>query len=258
MRHQINMSFKDRWMTVGLVVGMLGIWECLSRTGQVSALFFPAPSEIVQTLIRQLRQQELTPHLLATLTRVGIGFAVGGGLGLFMGLLMGWSARLRRILDPLFAAIHPIPKTAIFPLIMLIFGIGETPKLVLVAIVTFFPMLINTTAGVSQIPPIYFEVAKNYQAGLFNVFRRVIIPGSLPFILTGTRLALNTALVLTIVVEMIMAQRGLGAVIWFSWETLRTDELYASLFMIALVGNGVNLLLSLAGKWLLPWQVDVK
>jgi NitT/TauT family transport system permease protein len=138
---------------------------------------------------------------------------------------------------------------------MIVFGIGETSKVVVVAVASFFPMLINTMAGVRQIHPIHFEVAKNYGASLRKIFTRIVVPGSLPLILTGMRLALNIALLLTIAVELVAAQKGLGSMIWFAWETMRTEELYVSLIVTAILGISFNFLLQTITKYLIPWRV---
>jgi len=246
----------ERWLPAVILVGALTVWEWQVRIGGLSALFFPAPSTIALTLVRLLTSGELATHLSATLSRLFLGFALGGLPGLILGLAMGWSRRLRAIIDPLIAAAHPVPKIAVLPLIMIIFGIGESSKIVVVAVAVFFPMLINTMAGVRQISPIYFEVAENYGAGLFKVFTRVVVPGGLPLVLTGARLALNTALVLTIAVELVAAREGLGEMIWFAWQTLRTEELYASLIVIAALGISLNFLLQRLTARLVPWQVE--
>ncbi len=244
------------WLPALVLVLALTTWEWRVRTGGLSPLFFPAPSAIVLTLVRLLTSGELAVNVGATLSRVGRGFALGGVSGLILGLAMGWSRRLRLVIDPFIAAAHPLPKIAILPLIMIIFGIGESSKVIVVAVGTFFPMLINTMAGVRQISPIYFEVAENYGASLFKVFTRVIVPGSLPLVLTGTRLALNIALLLTIAVELVAAQEGLGEMIWFAWETLRTEELYATLTLIAVLGISFNLLLQRLTTRLVAWHVE--
>ena len=136
--------------------------------------------------------------------------------GLSIGILMGWSSSARQIMDPLIAALHPVPKISIFPLIMIIFGIGALSKILVIAIAAFFPMVINTMAGVRNISPIYFEVAINYGASPSQVFRQVILPGSSPMILAGIRLALNLSLSITTSVELVMGRNGLGAMIWNS------------------------------------------
>jgi ABC-type nitrate/sulfonate/bicarbonate transport system permease component len=244
------------WLPAVIVVVALMVWEWQVRSGGLSALFFPAPSTIGQTLIRLLTNGELAVNVGATLSRLFLGFALGGLPALILGMAMGWSRRLRAVVDPFIAAAHPVPKIAILPLIMILFGIGESSKVVVVAVAVFFPMLINTMAGVRQISPIYFEVAENYGASLFKVFTRVVVPGSLPLVLTGTRLALNVALLITIAVELVAAQEGLGEMIWFAWETLRTEELYASLLVTAALGIGFNFLLQRLAARLVPWQVE--
>lgn len=187
-----------------------------------------------------------------------MGFFLGGISGLMLGLAMGWSRSLRMVIDPLIAAAHPVPKIAILPLIMILFGIGESSKIVVIAVATFFPMLINTVAGVRQINPIHFEVAENYGASLNKIFTRVIMPGSLPLVLTGARLALNMALLVAIAVELVSAQEGLGAMIWLAWQTFRTEELYVSLFVTAALGMILNFLLQRMTLYLVPWQTEQK
>ena len=244
------------WLPTLVVVVVLTTWEWRVRTGGLSPLFFPAPSAIALTVVRLLTSGELAVNMGATLSRVGLGFALGGVPGLILGLAMGWSRRLRAVIDPFIAAAHPVPKIAVLPLIMIIFGIGESSKIIVVAVGVFFPMLINTMAGVREISPIYFEVAENYGAGLFKVLTRVIVPGSLPLVLTGVRLALNVALLLTIAVELVAAQEGLGEMIWFAWQTLRIEELYATLIVIAALGISFNLVVQRLGARLVPWHVE--
>ncbi|MBD3305029.1 ABC transporter permease subunit [candidate division KSB3 bacterium] len=246
----------ERLGPVLLVISVLLVWEGLVRQGSVSPLFFPAPTTIAKTLATWGISGELKLHLAVTVARLGIGGILGGSIGLVLGLLIGWSRRICLLIDPLIAAVHPIPKIAILPLVMILFGIGETSKIVLIAVGVFFPMVINTAAGVRQIDPLYFDVAHNYGITGVKVFWRVVIPGSLPMILTGMRLAVNIALLLTIAVELVTAQQGLGAIIWLAWETLRTEELYASLVVIALLGISMNIGLHLLRTYLVPWQAE--
>lgn len=244
------------WLPPLIVGCILIVWEWSVRSGRLSALFFPAPSVVVMTLVRLFRSGDLATHTRATLLRVVFGLVLGGVPGLLVGLAMGWWRPLREALDPLVAAVHPLPKIAVLPLIMIIFGIGESSKIVAVAVGTFFPMLINTMAGVRQISPIHFEVAKNYGASRFKVLTRVVIPGSLPLVLVGARLALNIALLFTIAVELVSAREGLGEMIWLAWQTLRTEELYASLAVIGALGISFNLLLQFFAKRLVPWRAE--
>jgi NitT/TauT family transport system permease protein len=239
-----------------MVVIWLLLWEILARAGVISQLFFPPPSYIVRTLYDLLISGKLLLHLVATLKRLGLGVLVGGVMGLILGLVMGWSSRIRTVLDPIIAAIHPIPKLAIFPLIMIIFGIGEISKVIAIAIACFFPMLINSMAGVRQLSPVFFEVSRNYGASRWKTFTRIVMPGSLPMVLTGARLAINMAMVISISVELLAAKEGLGVIIWFSWQTMRIEDLYASLIVIAALGIGLNLLLQHLTRIMVPWYSD--
>ena len=254
VRSHSRWSLPEPMPALLIFILLLAVWEWLVYIQVLSALFFPAPTTIVRSILQLIKTGALSSHLGATLSRQFLGFALGGASGLAIGLAAGWSPPLRKLVDPFIAAAHPVPKIAILPLVMIIFGLGETSKVVLIAIAAFFPMVINTMAGVRQIPPLYGEVAKNYGASPMKTFQRIILPGSLPLILVGTRLALNMALLLTIAVELVMAQKGLGALIWLAWETMRIEELYASLVVIAVLGIGFNLMLQRIERHLVPWN----
>ena len=247
---------RERLIAPILAVAALALWETLARASLISTLFFPAPSVIVATFFRLLRDGTIPAHLLNTLRRLVTGFAAGAFPALVLGLAMGCSRRRRAAVDPLLAAVHPIPKIAILPLIMIIFGMGEISKVILVAAGAFFPILINTVAGVRQISPIHFEVAQNYGASRFRLFTRVLLPGSLPMVLAGVRLGLNVALLLTITSEIILAAPGLGHIIWLAWETFRTEEIYAALIVIASLGIAFSVGLQYLARRLVPWQVQ--
>lgn len=167
---------------------------------------------------------------------------------------MGASRPLRVALDPIVAALHPLPKLAIFPIFLVLLGIGEASKVALVALTAFFPLVINTLAGVQQIDAAYWEAAANYGARGWAPVRRMILPGSLPLVMVGLRLAVNSALVVTIAVEMLAAREGLGAMVWLAWQTLRTEELYAILLVIGGLGLASNWLLASATRRLIPWD----
>ncbi len=246
----------ERLLPVVAIVALLMTWEWGARSGLITALFFPAPSAIATTLGKMLDDGALGTHLGASLRRVLLGILFGGVPGLLLGLTMGWSRRLHRVIDPLIAATHPIPKIAILPLIMVVFGVGEAPKVIIAATSAFFPMVVSTATGARQINRIYFEVARNYGASPLKVMARVVLPGSLPFMLSGLLLALNITLLLTIAVEMVSGYSGLGSMIWFAWETMRVEEIYASLTVITLLGIGFNLMLQRLSRLLVPWQID--
>lgn len=244
----------EPWLPVVVAVIGLAIWEWKSHAGSLSALYFPPPSQIIDSFARLIENGELGANLWATLERVFLGFFFGGSFGLVVGVIMGRSARANSILDPFIAALHPIPKIAVLPLFMIIFGIGEASKLMVIAVAVFFPMVINTAVGVRQIHPIHFEVARSFGVGPMRLFTSVLLPGALPLVLAGTRLGLNIALLVTIAIELLAVQTGLGKMMWFAWQTMRTEELYVSLFVTAAVGIGLNMFLEYLRRLLVPWQ----
>ena len=239
-----------------VLLSLLALWEAAARLNWVSTLFFPPPSMIGNSLVNLTANGRLAENLTQTLSRLGLGLLCGGSFGALIGLLLGWSPAVRLVAEPFIAATHPMPKIALLPLVLIIFGIGEQSKIVLISLAAFFPMLINAMVGVQQIEGIYWDVAANYGARGFYLLRRVLLPGSMPYLLAGLRLALNAALVVTVAVEQLTARKGLGANIWLAWETLRTEELYATLFVIAVIGLSANWFLSILARRLVPWQVE--
>jgi ABC-type nitrate/sulfonate/bicarbonate transport system permease component len=237
-----------------IAVFCLAAWELAVRGHILSAFYFPSPSFIAETFWKLAREGVLWQHTRATLWRLVAGFSMGVIPGLCLGLLMGWSRHVRDTIDPLIAALHPLPKIALLPLIMVIFGVGDTSLAIVAAAGAFFPMLINTMAGVQQINPIYFQVARNYRASRLKLFQRVVLPGSLPNILTGLRLAANTTLLLAVAAEMVGARHGLGGMIWLAWNTMRTEEIYVCLLTITLLGVLFNALLRWLDICLTPWH----
>jgi NitT/TauT family transport system permease protein len=244
------------WSSLIVLLAFTALWEMLARLGVISKLFFPPPLVIVQTLFKMILSGRLLEHLTVSLGRIGLGIFIGIIFGVPLGIMMGWLPKLRAIFDPLIASLHPIPKIAIFPIILIIFGIGETANIVVIAVSAFFPAVVNSMTGVMHIDPVYFEVAKNYGANRLKTFARILLPGSLPMVLSGIRLAANTGLLIAIAVELVSAKRGLGVLIWFSWQTLRVEELYATLIVVALLGTIFNVGIKYLSMYLAPWAYD--
>jgi ABC-type nitrate/sulfonate/bicarbonate transport system permease component len=258
MKHTTFKSFylkyRERLTTLGLVSAFLVIWELLANAGLISPIIFPAPSKILDSFVTSLIKGKFAKDTALSVYRVLSGFLVGGGVGLVVGLLLGWSRRARRIFDPIVAALHPVPKFALLPMVLIIFGLGESSRTVMVAISAFFPMLINTMTGVMQINPTYYEVIENYGASRMDIFRKVVLPGSLPFVMTGARLSLKSALTMTIGVEMVYGNDGLGSVLWLAWETMRMTDLYSAILIVSIMGIGITWLLEGSKRFLIPWH----
>jgi NitT/TauT family transport system permease protein len=243
-------------ISLSIVIVALLVWEWFAQAGKLSRIIFPAPSLIAQSLWSGILKGKFNEDLKVSFIRIFLGFLIGGGSGLVLGMLMGWSRRIRGIFDPIIAALHPIPKFALLPMIIIMFGLGESSRIVMVSIGTFFPMVVNAMTGVMQINPIYYEVLETYKASRFDVFRKVVLPGSLPFALSGARLSLRNSLTITIGIEMVFGNTGLGSKLWLAWETMRMTDMYSILLIIGIIGVGMLSLLELIKRYLIPWHQE--
>src|SRR5690606_20434440 len=161
-----------------------------------------------------------------SMQRMAVGFVMGAVPGLLLGLAMGLFGPVRTIFQPLVAALYPLPKIALLPLILLIFGLGEMSKYFTVAIGVFFLMTINTMAGVLNVPTIYLDVARNLRASRWRVYTTVALPGALPGIFTGLRVCVGVALILLVATEFVGADSGIGYRIWWSWSVFWVEPMY--------------------------------
>jgi ABC-type nitrate/sulfonate/bicarbonate transport system permease component len=235
-------------------LALLALWEVVVRVHLLDARFFPAPSSIVGEFWDFLRSGELVSNTWMTLQRVVVGCVVGGVPGVAIGLLMGVNRLARAILEPIVALLYPIPKIAILPLMLLIFGIGESSKYAIVAIGVFFIMLINTAAGVRQIEPIYLDVARSFQIRRRSFYANVLLPGALTNIFAGIKLSIGIAIVLAVAAEFTAAKSGLGFQIWNAWQTLQVERMYVALVTVSLLGYVLTLVGNALENVFVPWR----
>ncbi|GAA1949875.1 ABC transporter permease [Agromyces allii] len=234
-------------------VFLLVVWEVLSRLGVLDARFFPPPTAIVETFIELLVSGRLITDALMTLSRIAVGFVLGAIPGLLLGLLLGSVRSVRLLLEPVFSSLLPIPKVAIYPLLLLIFGLGETSKYVIVAIGVFFYLFFNTMSGVMQTPPLFDDVARANGASRIQRRFTVSLPYALPSIFTGIKLATGGAFVIIAASEFVGAQSGLGYMIWSSWSTFAVSKMYVGIVTISALGYGATALEGLLERRLVPW-----
>jgi NitT/TauT family transport system permease protein len=245
---------RDRLLSVISPLALLIVWELCARFGFIDTRFFPAPSSVLATLIDMLRTGELVTHTVVSMERLAYGTLLGGLPALILGIAMGLNRPIRALFDPLIAATYPVPKSAILPLALLIFGLGEGSKIFMVAIGVFFPVAINTTTGVLEINKIYLDVGANFKASRWNMFWTIALPGALPVIMTGFKLGIGIGLVLIAVAEMVGAKSGLGYLIWSAWSTFAVEQMYVGLFVIAIIGFLITLGLNELERIVIPWK----
>jgi ABC-type nitrate/sulfonate/bicarbonate transport system permease component len=250
-------STQERILTLLSPIIFLALWELCSRSGLLDTRFFPAPSAVMEQFWALLTGgSSLLNDTYVTLRRVAIGFVVGAVPGVVIGLGMGFVRPLRLFLDPVISMLYPIPKSAIMPLLLLIFGFGEASKWVLVAIGVFFPVVLNCMAGVIGINKAYVDVANNYGASRLQYLRFVAFPGALPLMLAGLRLGLGMGLILVAVAEIVGAKDGLGYLIQHSWELFSVTTMYVGLFLLGFIGVVTSLALRELERKLVPWAAS--
>ena len=247
---------RDRLLNVISPLALLILWEVCARFDIIDTRFFPAPSSVLATGLEMLQSGELVTHTAVSMQRLAYGTILGGVPALVLGVIMGLNRTIRALFDPLIAATYPVPKSAILPLALLIFGLGEASKVFMVAIGVFFPVVINATTGVLEINKIYLDVGRNYQANRWNTFWTIALPGALPVIMTGFKLGIGIGLVLISVAEMVAAKSGLGYLIWSAWSTFAVEQMYVGLFVIALIGFLITLVLNELERFIIPWKAD--
>ncbi|HEY0218322.1 MAG TPA: ABC transporter permease [Afipia sp.] len=244
----------ERFVGMLTPLALLIIWELAARAGLIDVRFFPPPSRIAHQIGVLFESGELVSNTLASLRRLALGMLLGGIPALLLGLAMGVSRPLRVAIDPLISATYPIPKSAILPLVLLIFGLGELSKVVMVALGAFYPIVINTVVGVVGLDRIYLDVGHNYKASRWQVFRTIALPGALPSIMAGIKLAAGMALILIAISEMVAANDGIGYMIWNSWQVLTVDTMYVGLLVIAVLGFIFSVVLDEIERVLIPWK----
>src|SRR5206468_10282937 len=221
------------------------IWEGVVRLGEVNQLLVPAPASVLRTMVELTVDGRLPWAIAVSLHRVLQGFIYGFLLGIGFGLLVGWFRAFEDAVDPLVGALYPIPKSALFPLFILWFGLGETSKVMTIMIGVVFLVLINTVTGVKSINPVLLKAARDLGATQRQVFTKVILPGALPNIFTGLRLGAGMALILVFITEIEATKAGLGFLLWEAFQLLDTRKVFAGVVTFGL--------LRVAATWLLQW-----
>ncbi|WP_076592533.1 ABC transporter permease [Herminiimonas arsenitoxidans] len=243
----------DRTAGALLVIGLLLLVEVILRFSPVSPLVLAPPSQIAIAFWNGLTQGMFGPHLQVTLTEMLTGFAIGSLFGLISGVLITEFGRLGRLLYPYLIAIQSLPKVAVAPLLIIWLGYGLSSKIVLVALITFFPVLINTMAGLSVVDQLRLDLMATLNASRWQTFIYVRLPSAATHIFAGLGVAIVLALTGAVVAEFVGAQKGLGVLLLQAQANLDTAGMFAILIILAAIGLGCNLAIRLLEHKLLYW-----
>jgi len=235
-------------------VGLIALWQVAASLGWLSSRVLPAPVDVVRAAWVLAASGELWIHVQVSAGRALAGLAMGGGLGLVLGLLTGSVKLFETLLDSTIQMVRNIPALALIPLVILWFGIDESAKLFLIAVSVFFPIYLNTFHGIRNVDPGLIEMGRTYGLTRWQLYRQVILPGALSSILVGLRFSLGLMWVILIVAETISAQAGIGYLTMNAREFLQTDIVLVGILLYALLGKLADLFAKVLERYWLRWH----
>ena len=224
---------------------ILVIWQVIVSVGGMNPLFLPSPASVLVTGWELMLSGQLPWAVLVSMNRILQGFVYGSLAGIALGLLAGAIRWVDDVIDPWVASIYPIPKSALFPLFLLWFGLGDSSKIVTISVGVLFLVLINTVTGVKSINPLLLKAAQDLGATRTQVFVKVILPGALPNIFTGLRLGIGMALILVFITEIEATKAGLGFLLWEAFQLLDTKRVFVGVVTFGVLG--------ILSSWALQW-----
>lgn len=233
---------------------VVALWYAVAWSGFINPALLPTPHQVAAKGWELLTTQRLPIDILMSTQRVTIGVALGIALAVPVGFLLGWYRDVRRFLDPLLNFFRALPPIALIPLVIVYFGIGEPAKIVILFYASFFAGVIVMYEGIAQISPIYVRVARTLGATDSEIFRRVIVPLTVPHMLTALRVALGVAWATLVASELIAAQQGLGALIQNASSFFQLDIIYVGIICIGLIALAMDLVLRAITRRLVAWQ----
>ncbi|MCL6452767.1 MAG: ABC transporter permease [Alicyclobacillus sp.] len=245
-----------RWIApVGILV-ILAVWQTVTGIGWVSEADLPSPVAIVKAGFEMVKTGELWMNVGTSLARIALGYLLGAGSGVILGVILGFSRISERVGIPVANALYPIPKLAIIPLIILWIGAGELSKIVVIAAEVLFPVLFSTYSAVRNTDPSLIRAAVAFGATRRTVITRVIVPAALPTIFAGLRIGAGLSLLILVAAEMIGAQHGIGAMILQYSSLMMTDKVLVGVVLLSILGLILSRGLVQLERWLLPWKSE--
>lgn len=253
IRRRVGSTARGFASRYGLLAGFVLLWQVSATQGWVNPAVFPPLDAIAAALWKGLASGALLDDIAISLQRSGIAFAAAVALGIPLGLFMGQIAAVERALDPILQLFRQTSALALYPVFILLLGLGEASKVFVIFWATLFPILLATIGGVKQVDRKLVEMARTFGARSLTVFRRVVLPASVPAIFVGLRLSATTALLLLIAAEMIGANKGVGFQVMNAQYNFQIPLMFAAIFLLAGLGLAANLVLVLLQRQLCRW-----
>ena len=236
---------------MSLFCGLIVIWIAAVWIFPIPSYILPSPREVIEAAFRS--EIAWGQHIWITTLEIIGGFLLSAVAGVLLGVVIAWSVIAERTLVPFLVFVNTLPKVAVAPLFLLWLGYGVFPNMVIAALIGFFPVVINTAVGLSQSPEEMLDLGRIFGASKARIFRKIRLPGALPYILSALKVSATTAVIGAIVGEFIASQRGLGYVIINAQMTLNTPVAFVALIWISIIGLAAYGAVSIGGRWLAPW-----
>jgi sulfonate transport system permease protein len=233
---------------------LLAAWSVASGRQLIAPQILPPPALVKDTLLDLARSGDLLRHGAVSLARVGAGFLLGSVLGVALGTAMGVSRRFEQYVAPLWSAFTQVPVLGWIPLLMMVLGIGEALKVVLLMLAVVVPLAVNTASGIRAVPAAYVEVARALRFSRLQLLRRVVVPAALPAVFTGARHGLTQAWLALVTVELLASSEGLGFMIVWGRQLFQLDLVLAAIVLVGLVGLLFDRGLAVVEGRLMPWR----
>jgi NitT/TauT family transport system permease protein len=243
--------------TVSVVLALTA-WQLVANARIYSILFLPGPWDVAQAFVKLFQTDDIWLDIGTSGMEMGIGYGMAIVIGLVIGMLMGWYTRFQYALDPFVNFFYSTPRIVLIPLFILWWGIEMPPKIAVIFLGALFPIIINTMAGVRNTEAALLRVARSFGASDALIFRRVVLPGSVPFILTGFRLGIGHALTGVVVAELIAAKHGVGQLIAIAGQTFQTPKMLAGVILIACTGMLLTTILQRIENRFQAWRPQIK
>lgn len=237
----------------GVVAGFLALWQIGATNGWINPTVFPPLDQILVALWQGIASGALVDDIGISLQRSGIAFAAAIGLGIPLGLFMGQIRSVEEALDPILQFFRQTSALALYPVFILLMGLGEASKVFVIFWATLFPILLATIGGVKEVDRKLIEMAATFGASRRTVFTRVVLPAAVPSIFVGLRLSATTALLLLIAAEMIGANKGIGFQVMNAQYNFQIPQMFAAILLLALLGLGANAVLVVLQRRLCRW-----
>ncbi|MCF7352699.1 ABC transporter permease [Vibrio sp. CK2-1] len=242
------------WVGVLVFVVVIALLEVGSRTGFLSPLTVPMPSNVWYTFVDLYQSGMLWQQLIPSLTRLVVGASIGVVLGVSVGIMIGLFSLARAGLVPLVSAIFPIPKIALLPLFVIWFGIDEASKYALIAFGTFTPTVVATYGAVDNVDRSLIRMGQSFSMSWFSIVRKIVLPGAMPGILSGLRVSLAIAIILLVAAEMLGAEYGIGAYILEAGSLYDLERLFTGVAILSLLGVLISFVIGQVEKRVLKWR----